>query len=453
MTPRLQLLLVGVIVIEVLVGGTLVWRSLREIHPPQADLSRLDAETAEALRALQGKCRNGTSEDWRELAEGYLGNGYYSEAEQCFRRAVELNPEDLRAAYGRGFCLERIGQTSAAIPVLMGVAKVADADLAWTCWYQVGRCYLREENVSAAEAAFREIPEFSPAVYQLSKLLVRTDRVEEAVPMIENQLRQAPNEVKFLQLKGKAATALGDQHTAAEMRDREDRAEYLLETEYGLRFIGMMNAKLGLGARLSRALQMKESGSIEQQSAALFGALKLIRENQFWNYRSVLVAMAEVKLASNRLAEVHQLIDEIRKNSQDGPDLLDLEGQAFYAAGRTTEAIAVWKRSLAMKPTAELFHQLAAAENDPKLKIRYQAGELFIRGTSQFRLNRVETALPWLQEAASLRPDDQWIQFYLGEAHRVLENPQEAMSAYRKCLEINADHSRAIDRLNSVSEQ
>lgn len=439
---RLRKCLLLLIVAELMIGAAICVQRAGRPEPPLPNLGKLDAETSAALQSLRDKARDGNSRDWRELAEGYLGNGFYLAAEGCFQRAMELDPGDQQAAYGRGFCLERTGRTSEAIPILTAVAKVADAELAWTCWYQVGRCCLREDNINPAETAFRQIPDFAPAVYQLCKLLIRTNRTEDAVPLIDHQLEQYPNDVKFLQLRGKAAEALGDQATVAEIRDREDRAAYLVEMEYGLRFLGMLSAKLGLGSRLSRALDLKESGTAEQQSAVLHGALTIIRKNSFWNYRSVFVAMAEVELALGHFPKVRELLDEVRKNSQDGPDLLDLEGKLLLAEDRPDEAANTWQRALSMRPSIELYEQLEKVSGDASVKAHCRAQVIFLTGLAEFQKNHVEEALPYFERAAELEPENTTHLYYLGDAHRLLGNTDAASAAFAKCVEINPDHGR-----------
>ena len=439
-------ILLAVIVVEVLLGSILCWQRTQRWEPPLPNLGKLDDETAEAIQTLRSRTRDGSFTRWRELGESYLGSGFYTAAEQCFGISLTLNPADLQSKYCQGFCLERTGRTSDAIPVLKAVAEseTADADLVWTCWYQVGRCYLREENVADAEKAFRRIADFSPAVYQLAKLLIRTDRVGEALSLIDEQLEQYPNDVKFLQLKGKAAAALKDLKTVAEMRDREDRAEYIVEMEYGGKFIGGLSTRFGLGSRLSRALELKSEGTPEQQAAALNGALAVIRRHHFWNYRSVFVAMAELEVETGNPEGARTLIAEIRQFSQDGADLLELEGKAFLAEGRKSEAAAVWRRTLKMKPSIEVLQALISVSEDADVRIRLQAEEVFRRGLAEFSKNRVENSLPYFEKATELDSATASFFYYLADAKRVLGNKSASEAAFAECLKINPDHGRAL---------
>ena len=48
-----------------------------------------------------------SSSDWRKLGEALLGNGFYSEAEWNFRRAIELDEQNIAAQFGLAFVLDR----------------------------------------------------------------------------------------------------------------------------------------------------------------------------------------------------------------------------------------------------------------------------------------------------------------------------------------------------------
>ncbi|MEO2019085.1 MAG: tetratricopeptide repeat protein, partial [Fuerstiella sp.] len=244
-------ILLAVIAVEAAMSCYFVVGRLSRANPPSIDSRRLDPVTAADLQRIRKRAADGVSRDWRELAEAYLGNGYYVAAEQCFRHAADLVPEDRQAQYGRGFCLERIGRTKEAIEVLSETAASAAPELARTCWYQIGRCFLREEKAQEAETAFRKISDFQPAAYQLAKLFIRLDRANEAIPVLEQLLAVMPNSLKLLQLRRHAAEALGDKALVTELRDREDRAEYQLVLEYGQSFISMFAARYGLSKILS----------------------------------------------------------------------------------------------------------------------------------------------------------------------------------------------------------
>lgn len=450
-----NLLLCLLIAAEIIGGSIYLFRKESEPSPPLPDLGKLDEETRQALLELRKKVTDGTSSGWRNLGEGFLGSGYYAAAESCFQKAVRLNPEDLRSAYNLGFTLERTGYTERAIPVLSRIAESpdADAELVWTCWYQVGRCFLRQEDVASAERAFRKIPEFAPAVYQICKLLLREGRFEEAIPLVQEQMDAYPNDVKFLQLLYRAARDRGDEALALELRDREDRSEYLVELEYGLKFLGSMNARFGLGSRLGRAMALKDAGTPEEQSAALLGALSIIRENQFWNYRSVYLALAELYVETGRPEKAIEIIEETRKFSQDGPELLLLEGRAFLAVQRADEAVTVLKRAMRMKPSVEVIDLLLPLVSDSADNRDLRGEKLFRLGFSEYSRNNISDALAYLEAAVELSPQNVKYLYYLADCKRLSGQIQEAGTMFAECLKLSPDHGRAGSRLSWVQRQ
>lgn len=423
-------------------------------EPPLPDLGKLDEETRQALLELREKAIDGDYRRWRNLGEGYLGTGYYAAAEACLRQAVSLNPQDLQSAYSHGFCLERTGYTTEAIRVLRQVAESpeADADLVWTCWYQVGRCCLRQEDVAGAEEAFRRIPDFAPATYQLCKLLMRTDRTDTAVPLVERLLEDYPNDVKLLQLLYRAARDSGNVQLAQELRDQEDRADYSLELEYGLKFLGSMNARLGLGSRLAQAMALKDAGTPDEQSAALQGALKIIRENQFWNYRSVFQALAELYVETGRPDKAREIIQEIREFSQDGPELLLLEGRALLAEGQREAAAVALRRALRMKPSVEIIDVLLEVVEDTEEKSRLRSEKLFRLGFSEYSRNNIAGAIAYLEAAVELAPTNARDLYYLGDAQRLNGQSDEARVSFEKCLQQSPEHGRAASRLQWLKQ-
>ena len=56
---------------------------------------------------------------------------------------------------------------------------------------------------------------------------------------------------------------------------------------------------------------------------------------------------------------------------------------------------------------------------------------------------RANEGLPWLREAAAMRPDNPWVYFYLGNANLALGEYSEAERMYGKALQLRSDHSSA----------
>ncbi|APZ95670.1 tetratricopeptide repeat protein [Fuerstiella marisgermanici] len=446
-------LLVALLVAEIAIGAFVLKRSSATFSAdvPVVNLEKLDPATADAITSLRTKATSGDVADWRNLAEALLGNGYYVAAADCFQEAAALAPNDLHLIYSRGFCLERVGQTERAIQLFEKTATESDTQLATTCWYQIGRCYLRQEDPVQAEEAFRRIPNFPPAAYQLSKLLIRSNRYHDAIEILDAQLEQLPNSLKLLQLRQNAAKAANDEETTRSLRDQEERAVYQLELEYSQRFITMFASRFGLPALLSRAMDLKSAGSIQQRERVLRQALDVIRTNKLWQYRSVLVAMAHVQFGLGNLDEVQQLVSEIRRTSQDGADLLELEGLVHASRGELDAAAKVWKRALDMQPSIGLIPDLLATGTLSEDEVSaYQAKQKSQMGLNAYRSNQIAEARVAFAEATKLDPKNSRAWFYLGETERLVGSLDNARAAYSNCLDLAPGHGRATVALERL---
>lgn len=453
----LRNILILIILAETVWAGAVCFERLSRAAPPVVDLSRLDPLTAAELEQLRLQVRDGSgvSQEWRTLAESYLGNGYYVAAEQCFRKAVELESDDVQARYGRGFCLERIGRTRSAIDVFASTIEHAEPELAKTCWYQIGRCYLREENAELAERAFRKTPEFAPAAYQLAKLLIRSGRADESIPILSDELSRFPNSLKLLQLRMRAAEALADAEGARLFRDREDRGEYQLILEYGQNFISLFANRLGLPALLSRAMQAKESGSLQARQDALAEPLSIVRANELWQYRSVWIAAAHVELGLGNLNAASELIDEIAQGADNSPDVIEFRALFAEAAGDDESAHELWKRLATMQPSAHLYRQLSVsrANIDEKTRARYRALADLCGAIDAYRINDGDGARTLLKSGASVLSGYDRYLFYVGEIDRVFGSIRDALDAYEQCLDVNPGHGRAQERYHELLQQ
>lgn len=447
-------ILIAVIFIEFVWACSLAAQQMSRVSPPTVDMQKLDPVTIVGLNELRTRVQEGHKGSWRDLAEAYLGNGYYVAAEQCFRQAAIMNPQDLQARYARGFCLERIGRTSSAIEVLKETAQDANSELAATCWYQIGRCYLREENEAEAEKAFRKNPEFQPAEFHLAKLLIRSGRVEEAIPIVEKQLADMPNSLKLIQLRMYAAEAVDDKELVARLRDLEDRAEYQIILEYGQSFITMFTTRQGLSALLSNALKLKTDGTLEERKEALKKPLSVIRSNKLWSYRSVLLAAAYVELGLGNIDLTKELLTDIEQYTQGGVDVLDLQAQIAETEGDHETAYKLRLRAAAMKPTPEIYFTLANTQTDVTEAVRQQHKAMSdLRAAIEaWQHNQVSTAEKSLRRCEEILEKNELFLFYDGETKRVLGDQDEALRAYEKLLIKNPDHGRALVRLQQLTQ-
>ena len=105
----------------------------------------------------------------------------------------------------------------------------------------------------------------------------------------------------------------------------------------------------------------------------------------------LLLETAYLHLRRSEYTAALDLLDRARRVDPDSPDAAKLAGWALYGLNRVADAVAEWKRALALKPDAEVQHALEKAERDALEEASYREGE-----TAHFRLLYNGAAAPEL---------------------------------------------------------
>lgn len=431
---------------EVLVIAALATPRLLAPQPPNPDLSGLDSLTAADITDARQRAEHGGSPEWKTLAQAFLGYGYYREAEQCYRIAVRLAADDQEAVYGLGFCLERVGKLGEAIAVLQQAGDMSDDELSATCQYQIGRCHLRREEVAEAEDAFRRVPELPAAMYQLAKILIRTNRATEAVPLLEEQLARTPESHKLLQLRALAAQAVGDEATSIRCSDEVLRTEAGITLEYGMTFVTLYRSRFGLDRQIVSCSQSAGAANRTIPADCLNGVLDVVRREHLPQYDAVFLAAAEATLAGQNSERTVSLLDELRQVQYESPAALELRGDALFLRGDRESAVRIWERVAAMQFSVTAHQKLAAwyeQEHMGQLATQHGAAVHQLAGMAAYRQNRMGAAHQDFLQAVAQAPNDARNWFYLGETHRLRGDQEQARIAYTRCLQIDEDYERA----------
>ncbi|HUG90720.1 MAG TPA: tetratricopeptide repeat protein, partial [Planctomycetaceae bacterium] len=366
-------------------------------------------------------------------------------AEQCFRIACGLEPQDQESVYGLGFCLERLGQMKEAIAVLHQAAGLSDDELSHTCVYQIGRCFLRLEQPAEAEAAFRQIAGMPAAAYQLAKLLIHTDRAAEAVPLLDEQLVREPASHKFLQLRARAAELLGDEPVARRCRDLEKRTPAGVTLEYGVSFITMYRSQYGLDRQLVECTRNKNEGRPMAFAGCLERALATIRAEGLVQFDTVYVAAAQSALALQDPDGALAILDEVRGFEYETFGTLELQGDALWLKRDREGARRFWDRSLLLLPETRTHEKLAMAwdEQDPPTAAAHRAAAQQLTGMRACHDGQIDQAHAAFLDAVELSPQSARNWYYLGETYRLRGDARQAKVAYARCLELDPDYERA----------
>lgn len=117
-------------------------------------------------------------------------------------------------------------------------------------------------------------------------------------------------------------------------------------------------------------------GDFEQAAAHYSTGLRFAPDDV-----GLLIQTAYLHLRRSEYSAALDLLDRARRIEPDSPEAAKLTGWAYYGLNRIADAVAEWKRALALKPDPEVEHALEKAERDAQEEAAYHEGE-----TSHFRL-------------------------------------------------------------------
>ncbi len=418
-------------------------------EPPRPEMSFLDSVTAAEIRERQEQLAADRAEDWRALAEIYVLYGFFAEADVCCRRAAALDPDSFWTYFWWGTALSRLGETQASSEQFRAAVEVADGPLADVTWYCIGLNLLREENPQDAEKAFRTAPGYAPADYELAKLLVRSDRAADAVPLLDRLIQDHPQRQKYCQLRSHAARQLGDSEAAADFLDRADFATEVLSSDELTGFLEEQIGRHGLDVWIEEGRRLFAEGAVAEAAARLRETLEVE-----WRQEAAdLLAHAALQLGHPD--EAIRVVKEAIARSSPTPERLVVLGDAYQMRHEYDHAREVWERSARLRLHPAAHERLAAhfaQRGDEQSATRHRALASLATGIAALRRHELETAEKELQQAVELAPQQAHAWYHLGECRRWLGEREAAEIAYRRCLTIDPDHGRAqrsLDRLRS----
>lgn len=443
-----------VIVLEILVGAGLVWWRVRQPQPPLPNLQRLDSVTAAELRQLYDETRrDNTAAMWQTLGDGYVSFGYFPEADACYRQAAERGTETYELMLRWGVCLDRLGHTSEAIKMYQRAADLSQNHERAVCMYHAARCAMREEDAKRSEELLRTADDFPLARYQLAKLLLRTERNDEAMPLLDELLRRYPNELKLNWLRAQAETERGDDDAAMEYRERADRSEDRLFLDSTVEFLGVLRINFGLQREQNRCFQLVKSGQHDSAAACLYELI-----DAQWD-ALVIRELVRIELQRGRVDDARELLTDLTNRVGHSPTSWELRGDAAILQKQAGEATSCWEQAVELRPNARLHMKLADvwSRRGEEVKAQYhRAREAYELGLAAFRANDLLRALKHFSESVNHEPNRAHVWFYLAECQRILGQRAVASNSYRRCLDLDAQHGRAsvaLERMANSTEE
>jgi tetratricopeptide (TPR) repeat protein len=105
----------------------------------------------------------------------------------------------------------------------------------------------------------------------------------------------------------------------------------------------------------------------------------------------LLMNVAYTHLRRSEFKQSLEYLERARRVAPDSPDVAKLEGWAYYGLNKMDQAVAEWKRALALRPDAEVQAALDKAQRDKKEEENYKENE-----SSHFTLRYSGAAAPAL---------------------------------------------------------
>jgi protein O-GlcNAc transferase len=322
------------------------------------------------------------------------------EAEQCYRQALALQPQNFDALHLLGVIALQQNRAQAALDLIDRALRVNPSNAAayismGNARYQLGQHAAAVENYDKA-LALKPAEEID-AHFNRGAALLELNQVEAAIVSFDRAIAVAPNRAEFHYNRGVALSRLKQFESAVESYDRailagfpgaaahNNRAIALFELqEYEAAVAGYDQA---IAIQPSDAQAHSNRGNalrkLERHEAALASsaaALRLQPRNPQWHYN-----LGTILLDLRRFAEAARSYDAALRLDPTLPEAHYNRGIALHELTQYDEAVASHDRALANRPGF--------------------ADALYCRGNSLRELKRYEAAVSSYDRAAAINPE------------------------------------------------
>ena len=451
---------VSIIVIELLVILSLfVWFWVRPVVSV-ATLFPDDPLIGSELHALSQRAVFGGAAAWKRLGDAFLGKGAYRYAERAYKRASLLAPKDIDSRFALALCIDRTGRmaesnTQYRMCLAMDEASKRYQVLKPFALYAIGRNFLRMENQTKAEAAFRENEGFMPADYQLARILFFTDRPREALKIVDRGLERLPLSLEWHRLRGRILESFGQTTEAFEAYCMEERSAHLLEVNFHTDFIQPLTIQYGLQRMIEECRGLMLNGTSDMLLERLDEIDSIIGDQLIPERLTALQMRAEVLLKSKEPNKMLAVIDAYKKLGGSIVDVLAFEAEALSQLGRTEDAIRRREQLLALSPSRQLHLDMAErcdARDERKQAAKHRSKADLLDGIAAYRRNDLSTALDKFEDSVREDPTNAYALFHQGEMLFHLMQPEQASQALHEATVQRPGFGRAQEYLSGIKK-
>jgi tetratricopeptide (TPR) repeat protein len=451
---RYQQLLLVLVALEAGITMFAAWRAQRTPRLPEVSWIMVEDAVAAQIQDAERRLQPNQPADWLELAAAYRAFGLFPQADHCFRQVEKLAPKDPTYLYQWGLCLDLMGDTREAtrcyerVLARLDPARPEFQDTIRHCWLNIGQDRLREEHTTQAETALRQAIALPKAKLLLSRNLIRAGRAAEALPLLEPMVGETPDLLDSIQMLSWAQAALGQTNSAWQHEERTARTSRTLSKWDPLyQQVLLRRQRMGSEAWHQTSLELSKQGKLEEARPWSQKALAAV-----WNEERA-QQLARIEFLSGRYADAIRISQESIQRVGASAATLDLIGVAAFKTGQTAAAEDAWRQAAEIEPTPNLYDklvQLRRAAGDAAGQRHYQGLSQFQIGKNAWIRNDVQTARAQLEAAVQLIGNHAPAWFYLAEARRQSGDAAGAAAAYKRCLELNPNHGRALRALDRL---
>ena len=419
-----------------------------------------DTLLATELQNLASAAAKGHGQEWMDYGSALLGQGLYLHAESAFRRALSFDSQNIDMCFALGFCLDRTGRIEESIELYkkclllpesqtVGVAKKPLAQ------YAIGRNYLRLGELVKAESAFRMLPMFAPAEYQLALILFFSNRPKESLSIIERGIEKLPLSLEWHHLKARVFDAMGQPNLAFAARTMEERSAHLLELHFSTLYMESLTQQYGLNRLLTdygEAIKKQNAGDLDQR---LTNLSKVVGQRRIPEQQILTKYRAKRALQTGLAQESLNILDTAEEGYGIPSATRSIRAEALEQLGNDTSARKTLQATLTLNPSADVHRKLAffLELSGESTKSKYHLSEAeYLEGISTYHQNDLSGSLTHFEEALRLNPQNSKAWFHRGETEFHLGKKEMAYKSLEEASRISP-HNGKIQSLLTFLQQ
>lgn len=438
---RIDIILIGLVLLEVSIGAMLFSRRSALPSPPLPMLSpshSLRRDLEDRVTSCQ------TEEDWHQLAEIYTAYGFYAESEACYDFLLDLQPDSPTLLFESGFLLSQMGRWSDANAQFVAAIDAGSTD-PMACWYFVGRNFQRGEHPDEAAQAFAKAGDLADAQLELARLRYRDGDPQGSLELLGTVLKESSDRIEPNTLAYLCELELGDTRAATQFADQAAQTPNRMTGPFFTQWTRLDTAVHSIGYRQRMA---QEQARAERNRTALSEEILREAANLEWNEFAV-YSLAELALMKGNFQHACELWQALIDRR--GPSTIWLKRLAdTYAQMQDlSRAVEVMKQAVEAQSEEDLteaFGKLASWSESLKQydeAERYAALEILWNGKMAYWNADWHAAESFLTAATKQMPESDEAWYFLGETLRRRHKDAEAAAAFDRCLALNPQHGGA----------